>query len=181
MAKYHLGTTTTVDSLVITGTSSFTNLEVTGNAIFDSHINVDGYTIDISDGADVNQVLQYNGTKFIAANVASGAAANANDFQLTGISATDVVSYTPLSQGNYIIYVFYRVATATTNVGINVTWTDNTGASTSVLVPAVTSTDVGSYNLTPVYINALTSPIKVTATAGTANNLYVSASIIGIS
>lgn len=36
------------------------------------HLNVDGYTIDVSDGASLNQVLQYNGTSFIAGTVTGG-------------------------------------------------------------------------------------------------------------
>ena len=36
------------------------------------HISVDGYTIDVSAGATTNQVLQYNGTKFVAATVSGG-------------------------------------------------------------------------------------------------------------
>jgi len=278
MSNYRLGTPTAVDSLVQTGTSSFTNISVSGTATFNTHISIDGYNINLSSGAATNQVLQYDGSKFSAAtltglaigNVVSGGTtgsilfvgssnflqqdnanffwddtnnilnvhtltigtadgysyiqlddgyndpvsaantgrfkynnttkrfqssvdggaysdfgkiageANSSDFQLTTTSATDVVSFTPSSSGNYVVYVFYRVATTTTNVTINVTWTDGAGTSTSVVVPTATSTVVGSYNTAPVYINATAAAIKVTATAGTANNLYVSASIVGI-
>lgn len=39
---------------------------------FSSHVVVDGYAINISGGATTNQVLQYNGTSFIAATLSSG-------------------------------------------------------------------------------------------------------------
>jgi hypothetical protein len=39
---------------------------------FSSHIAIDGYDIDLSAGATTNQVLQYNGTKFLPASVVTG-------------------------------------------------------------------------------------------------------------
>jgi hypothetical protein len=149
----------------------------TQNLIADT-ITLDGYSMTAT-GSVTGNALVYNGSSYTPQAILSSKA-NANDFQLTTTSATDVLSFTPSTQGNYIVYVFYRVANTTTNVGINVTWTDGAGASTSVVVPATTSTVTGSYNTSPVYINATAAAIKVTATAGTANNLYVSASIVGI-
>jgi hypothetical protein len=105
---------------------------------------------------------------------------NASETQLTGTSATDILDYTTAAAGNFMVGVYYRVVTGTTNVGIDLTFTDQTGAQTQVLVPAATSTAVGSYSVTPVYINAANAThIKVTATAGTANRVYVSATIMG--
>ena len=105
---------------------------------------------------------------------------NASETQLTGTSATDILDYTTAAAGNFMVACYYRVVTGTTNVGIDLTFTDQTGAQTQVLVPAATSTAVGSYSITPVYINAANAThIKVTATAGTANRVYVSATIMG--
>lgn len=101
----------------------------------------------------------------------------ATDLLLTTTSATDVLSYTPPSAGNFLVYVYYRVVTATTNVGINVTWTDATGAQTSTAVPAASSRAVGSYAIAPIFINATAAAIKVTATPGTGSQLRVSANI----
>jgi hypothetical protein len=141
-------------------------------------ITLDGYSMTAT-GTVTGNALVYNGSSYTPQAILSSKA-NSNDFQLTTTSATDVLSFTPSTQGNYVVYVFYRVANTTTNVGINVTWTDGAGPSTSVVVPATTSTVTGSYNISPIYINATTAAIKVTATAGTSNNLYVSASIVGI-
>lgn len=106
--------------------------------------------------------------------------ANASDSQLTTTSATDVISFTPGSQGNFIVYVSWRVITATTNLGINVTWTDGTGAQTQTVLSAATPQATGTYPAVPVYINAKsTGAVKVTATAGTANQVFVSATSVG--
>lgn len=106
--------------------------------------------------------------------------ANASDTLLTNTSPTDVLDYTTIAAGNFLVAVYLRVVTGTTNVTVNCTYTDQTGAQTQVLVPAATPTVVGSYPIVPVYINAANATsIKVTATAGTANQLYVSATITG--
>jgi hypothetical protein len=150
------------------------------NGLSVSNLEVDGYSIDLTSGASVNQVLIYDGYAFSAASIATSNA-NQSDYQLTTTSPTNVVSFTPITQGNFIIYVFYRVANATTDVSLSINWTDITGSGTLILIPLATSIVVGSYPLPPVYINAITSgAITVSATTGTANNLYVSASIIGI-
>lgn len=101
-----------------------------------------------------------------------------SDFQLTTTSATTIATFTPPAQGNYRVDIYYRVVTATTNVTITLTWTDGSGAQTSNIVP-LTSTSVGSYIIPPTYLNSTAAAITVSATSGTANNLYVSASIGG--
>lgn len=108
--------------------------------------------------------------------VYSGNRKDVSDLLITTTSPTTVATLTPPAQGNYIVYVYYRVVTATTTVTITLTWTDGSGAQSQTLVsalPVVVGSDVG----TPVFINATAAAITVTATAGTANQLYVSADI----
>lgn len=108
--------------------------------------------------------------------VYSGNRADASNTQVTTTSATSIVTLTPPATGNYEIRIYYRVVTASTTVTITVTWTDPSGAQTLTLVNAV-NTAVGSYVLAPTFINATAAAITVTATAGTANQLFVSADI----
>ena len=103
---------------------------------------------------------------------------SASDVQLTTTSPTTIATFTPPAQGNYKVDIYYRVVTATTNVTITLTWTDGSGAQTSSIIP-LTSTAIGSYIVPPTYVNSTASAITVTATSGTANNLYVSATITG--
>lgn len=83
--------------------------------------------------------------------------------------------------GNYILYVYYTVITATTNVSVNAEWNDiQTGHQSKVLDSG--SKDVGSYTLTPLFINntgdAGTQTISLKIQAGTANQVYVSTSLV---
>jgi hypothetical protein len=101
-----------------------------------------------------------------------------SDVQLTTTSATTVASLTPPAQGNYEIKVYYRVVNAATNLTITVTYTDGSGSLQTYNIVNGGSQAVGPYSCVPVLINATpASPITVTATAGTANNVYVSCTI----
>lgn len=154
-------------------------LTATGLGTFQSHVNIDGYTIDISGGAVTNQALIYNGSAFVPSNI-SAEKANAFDTQLTTTSATTIINFTPTANRNHVVYVYYRVANATTNVTIVLNWTDNAGSQNMTILPT-TSTAVGSYSVSPVYIQATTAgAITVVVTAGTANNIFISSTIIAV-
>lgn len=105
-----------------------------------------------------------------------GARTSISDSLLTTTSATDVVTFTPITQGNYVVNIYYRVVTATTNLALNVTWTDGSGPQTQIVLNT-TPQLVGSYVVAPIFINATAAIIKVTATADTANQIYISSSI----
>jgi hypothetical protein len=109
--------------------------------------------------------------------IASSVLATQAEKQLTTTAATSVVTYTPAGAGNFKIGGYFRVVTATTVVTWTVTWTDVTGAQTLTVLSAVSEV-VGSYALVDFMVNAAAgSAITVTATAGTANQVYASASI----
>lgn len=105
----------------------------------------------------------------------------ASDVLLTGTAATDVVKCRPEMRKNFTINVAYRVVTAATNVTINVTFYDGSGTQQTVNVVASASKAVGYYTVPATFVNAQGATesqyIKVTATAGTASQVYVSASI----
>lgn len=100
------------------------------------------------------------------------------DFELVTTAATSVLTYTPAANGNLWVATYFRVQTAATDVTIQVTYTDAGGAQTLTLVGG-SSQAVGSYapqvSLLAVKAgNALT----ITATASTASQVFVSASIL---
>lgn len=105
--------------------------------------------------------------------------ASASDTQLTTTSSTTVVTFTPATQGNYLINIYYRVITATTTLTMTLTWTDGSGAQTSNILIS-SSQGVGSIAVSPTYINSTTSAITLSATAGTANQVFVSATILRV-
>lgn len=106
-----------------------------------------------------------------------GVLATTEEHLLTTTGSTSVCTTTPGAAGNFEIGLYFRVVTATTNVTISITWTDATGAQTLTVlnvVPEVT----GSYALTKFMIDATAAAITVSFTAGTANQVYASASIV---
>lgn len=105
---------------------------------------------------------------------------NISDKKLTTTSATNVLKLTPTFAGNYQVNIYYRVINAQTNITIALAWTDGSGVQTITIVP-LTFEDIGSYLLVPAFINATpATAITITVTAGTANNIFVSATIQGI-
>jgi hypothetical protein len=99
------------------------------------------------------------------------------DQQITTTSQTTVASFTPALQGNFEVNIYVRIVTAATNVTITVTYTSASGAKTYTMINQTLNPD--DYALVPFFFNAMPgSPINVNVTAGTANNVYVSADII---
>ena len=150
----------------------------------EANISVDSITFNNNStikGIDNNTILVKNG--LLEANpdltVTISSVANVSNLELTSTSATSILSYTPTSQGNYMVMVYYSVITDATDLTLTLTWTDSTGSQSYTWVND-TSQAVGSYNVLTVFINSIASAITVTATAGTANQVYVSGSIIQI-
>jgi hypothetical protein len=107
---------------------------------------------------------------------AGGAVATAREVAVG--TGTTIVTYTPAASGNFLVAIYFRVITATTNVTVTVTWTDATGAQTLTLLNVVAET-TGSYTFTSFMVDDLaTDAITVTMTAGTASQVYASASIL---
>jgi hypothetical protein len=95
---------------------------------------------------------------------------------LNSTNNTSVVTFTPGVQGNYMVGIYFRVVTAQTNLILSITYTDDGGAQTNIVLNNQ-ACPVGQYSCIPVFINAKTNAITVVATAATANQVYVSASI----
>jgi hypothetical protein len=125
-----------------------------------------------------NRISPTTSLSFYNAGATNVRPAITSDMQLTTTSATTVASITPTVQGNFEIKVYYRVVNAATNLTITVTYTDGSGLLQTYNIVNGGSQAVGPYSCVPVLINATSaSPITVTATAGTSNNVYVSCTI----
>ncbi len=134
-----------------------------------------------NNGARVH--LYTDGTDWFADTTFPGGAtpppigARAVESLLTTTSATNVATYTPSTTKGLTVHMYYRVVTGTTNVTVDVTYTDVTGAQT-VNAQTLQAKSTGSYAMLPVFIVATSAAVTVTVTAGTANQVYFSSSIV---
>lgn len=124
-------------------------------------------------------VLEAAKTPAAGVPVASTILADVSNEQITVITAVDVISVAPQQAGNYEVKVYLRVTTAATNVTVTITYADGGGAQSFPMWNQ--STPIGSHNIQPpFFFNAVTGTnIKVTVTAGTANQAYVSVVLEG--
>lgn len=104
--------------------------------------------------------------------------ASADSFQVTTTSATDVLTYTVERDANYSVSPYVVVQSATTSITLALAWTDPIAGAVTYSWYTTASKVVGVYTLPPQHITALMgTAITLTATAGTANNIYISADI----
>ncbi|MEM3264664.1 MAG: hypothetical protein QXH07_01790 [Thermoplasmata archaeon] len=146
-----------------------------------SYLKLGGAAISLTTLAP-NQALMYNGTNWVNQPVVVSVTdqANAKEVELTSTTATTIATFTPSAAGNFMIMVYARVVTAATTLTLTASWTDATGAQSYSWISSQ-SEPVGSYVFLPLFINsAASAAITVTATAGTANQVYVSANIISL-
>lgn len=106
-----------------------------------------------------------------------GSLSSASDVSIDTTSTT-VTTYTVSIKQNVVIGLYFIVENATTNLTINVSWTDSNGIqSLNILnnVPEV----IGSYAVNNFLINCQSdTSITVTMTASISGNILGSASII---
>jgi hypothetical protein len=100
------------------------------------------------------------------------------EYELPDVASHNIATYTPSAAGNLMLMVYYRVTVGATNVTLTATWTDQAGAQSYSWMSAV-SNATGSYSVLPLFINSAASqPVTIAATAGTANQVYTTASIM---
>jgi len=115
-----------------------------------------------------------------ATPVALYRAASVQEDKLTTTAATNVVTFTPAANGNFIVTASVRIITAATTVTLTINWTDAAGVQQDVRMNAQ-SLAVGTHDVPIKFLNSVSGQaITVTATAGTANQALVSAAILGV-
>lgn len=129
------------------------------------------------DGA-LPQVTSLSGTTLAGPYGIGAIVARAYDSELTTTSATTIVSFTPATNGPFNIEGYVAVTTAATTITLQYLWDDpHLGAQTYSIINAV-SEAVDTYPLALTTVSASTlAPIQVIATAGTANQVYVTSII----
>jgi hypothetical protein len=106
-----------------------------------------------------------------------GTGASKVEVALTTTAATQIATLTPEAAGEYQVLVYVRVVTAATTVTVQVSYTDASGAQTQTPIDAV-SEPVGFATAQAIVASVAGQPITVTATAGTANQVFVTAGIL---
>ena len=108
------------------------------------------------------------------------AIASIADYLIASINSVTALTYTMPSNRAWLINVYVRVATSQTNLTLTLTYNDASGAQV-VTYFTNRALNVGSYFLPQLYFKATTSnPIVLSATASAANQVYLTASFIGV-
>lgn len=145
-----------------TGLSSTSGTNSQTLALNPAGATLGGVTLPPSAGTPTNPVAVYR-------------AVSVKDMTITSTSSTTVLSYTPAATGQFKVSGYLRVANAATIVTVTLTYTSPSGSQTITLVPQYTLA-VGDYTITATTFEATTAgPITLSVTAGTANNVTVSA------
>lgn len=157
-----------------------TNFNVVDDSISKTHVDLSttGITPGIYSTADVT-VDAYGRITSIDSGVGGPVIQNNSDIQLTTINPINILSFLPITDGDYAVFTYYRIINSSINLHIQLLWTDNSGAQSLDILPNSLQA-VGSYATAPVYINSTASQITVLATSNTANDGYVSASLINL-
>ena len=182
------GTGISVTNPTSPGTAVVTNTGVT-SLTAGTGIALSGNTgaVTISTTGGQTATTSTPGTVIVPALPASGnplapsVVASVFEQEITSTSATTVLSYTPSAAGLYRILIFYRIITASTAITLSLTYTDPGGtAQTDAIVPSATTQSVGNYTATSLCASAASDALTITLTAGTANQVYISAIIEGV-
>ena len=99
------------------------------------------------------------------------------EVELTTTTATTIFTYTPATSGRFALWMLARVVTAATTVTATLTYTSSSGAQTYTIWNAQ-SLAVTDNAAIPYYFQALAGDaITLTVTAGTANQVYIDATL----
>lgn len=146
-----------------------------GSAISDANTSrirfsaADGYTSLSNNGGSYSQIQTF-------ANNPIKQTANVVELELTTTTATNVLNIAAPITGNYLISLYYRVATIT-SLTIQLSWTDVGGSESLVLINGSQLT--GAHTTQQTFISVVSSGIiTLTATATNANAVFVSANAL---
>lgn len=130
---------------------------------------VDGYTLLSNNAGNYSQIQTF-------ANNPVKEIQNASDQQITTTAPFDVINISTPIAGNYLISLYYRITSITT-LNIDLTWNDVSGTEIFTLINGSQLT--GGHTSLPTFINVSSSgALKLTATAGNANAVFISANAL---
>lgn len=161
------GTITSNSSFTVSGTK----LTVAG------HLGVDGYTIDLSAGATSNQVLQYNGTSFVAATVSAGGTITLTG-AVTGSGTSSIATTLASSVVGISNFTASGTPSSTTYLRGDNTWSTPSGAGTVTSVATDSTltggpiTGSGTLGINLSNANTWAATQTVQALTPSANNTY---------
>jgi hypothetical protein len=106
--------------------------------------------------------------------------ASVSEVKLVSTNTSTIMNFVPQINGNFLIYIYLRVDSISTGITMDIQYVDGGGAQDQILL-SNTIQSKGSYSLPPFFINSVAnSPINITAKASIANQVFISASIIGL-
>lgn len=147
------------------------------DAITGSFVFTDSYSINFANAAGST----FDRNTAIGTNFHPTTTARATNTLITATTATAVAKLRPVMTRPYLITVNYRVVNATTTVKVYIEWYDAAGTVRSTTPVNNVATAVGFYQLAPIVIENIagteSQQILVEATCGTANNVFVTATI----
>lgn len=152
----------------------------------------DGAVIPSSKTLMVEGITQLNGTTNLDGGVSSisqistagnfginAVVAHVNEFALKD-SINQILQFIPTVNSNFLIYIYMRVNDSTPQVSMNVQYTDVGGDQDHLVLNNVIQYK-NSYSVAPIFINAIANkPITLSASANVLNQVFVSASIVGL-
>ena len=107
---------------------------------------------------------------------AAGLVASVDNLKLTTTNPTVALTHTPSANARFLVNLYLRTTVAPTVVTVTVAWTDAGGAQTYDALAAATL-PVGASGLPSFMVpDTATHALSITVTAGTANQVFVSAS-----
>lgn len=135
----------------------------------------------------INGDVQFNGTiSRVGSAETTGTyglsvvVANVCEAALDVIQTQIVADFKPKIDGNFLIYIYFRISSVTTGLTLKINYRDGGGLTQQTIINNQYY-DVGSYSLPPIFINALSvTPIVISANTQIPDQIYVSASIIGL-
>jgi len=127
-------------------------------------------------------VLQVAGQTTAGSFGVSATLTSAKNVEVTSTAAQTILTFMPTTSGLYSIKSYLRVVTAATTVTLTIAFADSGGAQ-PYTPPALNaqSLAVGSHGVIAYDFEAVAgTPITLTVTAGTANQVYVTGALVGV-
>lgn len=162
---------------IITGTITFnggavipsnSTLQVDGKALLNGETHLDGGVTSVSQIPTEGQF----GVNTVVAHV--------NELVVQTTGSNTILNFTPSVNSNFLIYVYMRVNDSTPQVTLNIQYTDAGGTQDHLILNNVIQSR-NSYSVAPIFVNAIAGyPITLSASSNVSDQVFISASIVGL-